>query len=707
MKVLTLTIFAASFCWSAALAQINYTANDTVVPYSGNFGYGTNAGYFPPHSNIQISTKANAAGCESIRGTIPHDFITTWGLTADLGYWSHNNAIGLKDNVAFIGFPHSTVEDPHLSCGGVGCPVHALPHKPGNFRGLHLPIWDGGANGTPVNELNTYAKYVYDITTTYKDYVRFWEVWNEPDFSTSPNAWAAATNANSWWNRSNFECDCPCMAGTIFDYVRMLRVSYEVIKSVDSTAYVCTGGIGWPSFLDAILRYTDNPVDGTVTAAYPNKGGAYFDVLSFHSYPQFSSTMRYWSNAQGQIVNERHSDAAADGVRAKWQELDAVLQARSYNGTVFPKKEWIITEHNISRRPFNGYVGGEDAQRNYHIKTLILQQLDGIKQSYVYGISEKETLGAASGSYDLMGLFESLSFQSLTRPLTSAGIANLTMSSILQQTSVDVPQTQLLNLPSNVRGAAFLDTAGNHIYVLWAETQTDNSEISSATYSFPASLVSGSMDKYEWNFSQTNLSTQISPLNIALSGTPVFLKEQTVLPANLVELSAARSGGKVNILWQTEREVNLDFYTIARSINGSDFEKLSELPAQNKQGLTEYRIEDSQPHSGTSWYRLSYTDMDGFTRNLNTVSVEAGAREMSLSIVKNTPQAIHLDVSLPGKQRGNLQLMAIDGKLIQQVAITGENQHQSLELNTTGLASGMYFLVLEGNGKRLSKKISH
>jgi hypothetical protein len=626
---------------------------------------------------------------------------------ADFNYWTHNNSLGLKDNVAFIGFPHSSVEDPHLSCGGVDCSVHGTTHKPGNFRGLHLPIWDGGAHGTAVNDSNIYAKYVFDIVTTYKDYVRFWEIWNEPDFSTSANAWAGPANPNSWWNRSNFECDCPCMAGTIFDYVRMLRVSYEVIKTVDSTAYVCTGGIGWPSFLDAILRYTDNPVDGSVTAAYPLTGGAYFDVLSFHIYPQFSEKVRYWSNALGRMVDERHSDAAADGVRSKKQSLNAVLQARGYNGSTYPEKEWIITEHNISRRAFNNYVGGEEAQRNYHIKSLVFQQMDDIRQSYVFGLSEQRNLAAASGSYDLMGLYESLSFQPLTRPLTGAGIANLTLDTLLSGTQYDEAETQRLNLPANVRGAAFADANGEHTYVLWAKTGTDYSEQASASYSFPASVVSTALTRYAWDYGQTYVSSSVSSMNLALTGAPIFLREQTILPLSLLSFAATRTEEYIDLRWEVASEYALDEYRIARSTNGQDFEAIAWVSAKNRTTVTRYASKDFQVDPGPVWYQLSAHDLDGHTTILKRVLVNQASEALSMDAHWENPGQVKLRLSLPEAQPGNLQLLSSEGRIIRDIYLSPQAGFQEIAMDMSAMSSGLYLLLLKSGEQSLSSKIIH
>ena len=97
-----------------------------------------------------------------------------------------------------------------------------------------------------------------------------------------------------------------------------------MIKSVDPDAYVTVAGTGFPSFLDAILRNTDNPEDGSVTAEYPLGGGAYFDVMGFHSYPAIDGSLREWNNDIPGFEYYRHSDAAAEGIvkrQAKFQSV--------------------------------------------------------------------------------------------------------------------------------------------------------------------------------------------------------------------------------------------------------------------------------------------------------------------------------------------------------------------------------------------------
>ena len=257
------------------------------------------------------------------------------------------NSLGIKDNTVFLEKPSDAHRDKNKYDG---CGDQSMI-----FTNLYQPIWDGGANNTPINDNNYYALYVYNTVLLYKDYVKFWEIVNEPDYDFGANGWKGPGQPGNWFDKNPSACELVNLKAPIFYYNRMLRISYEVIKSIDPTALVAPGGIGYPGFLDAILRNTDNPSGGAVTSDYPNKGGAYFDVLSYHKYPMYD------------LKNNRHSDAAAADVVSAKGDFQAVLSKYGYGGT-YPNKLWIVTESNIPRKPIGEFIGGDDVQRNFLIK---------------------------------------------------------------------------------------------------------------------------------------------------------------------------------------------------------------------------------------------------------------------------------------------------------------------------------------------------
>ncbi len=556
--ILLLLLSIALHCsFKTTNAQISYTANDagSVPAYNGTFLYGNNMGYYgPTWDNITLSNIAagnpliNVAGVgsKSFRILLPEEFVDFWGYDVSIAQYNHYATLGMRDHTLFVSSPSAAHRDNNYY-GGCSQPS-AL------WANMFTPIWDGGANGTPVNDNNYYALYIYKLAIRYKSYNKFWEILNEPDYDFSGNSWKLPGQPGNWWENNPSPCDLINMRAPIFHYVRLLRISYEVIKSVDSTAYVTVGGIGYNSFLDAILRNTDNPVDGSVTAEYPLKGGAYFDVLSFHNYPMYN--LRYWDNSINNFTYIRHSDAAAQEFINVKTQMANLLGTYGYNNTVYPAKHFICTENNIPRKEFGDYIGTDLAQYNYIIKALVGCQQNSIRQFYIYAMGEPKTYAEATNEYDMMGLYQKLEG---VGPVTSGGVYNgvygqqytnegiafKTTSDILLNYQYDNAKTATLNLPATIGGAAFRDATGNFVYVLWAKTSIDKSEVANATYTFPvAANVAPLLNKREWNYSVTNTTSSIPSVNVALTGTPIFLSENFQLVALTEEEKEKRKAEK-------------------------------------------------------------------------------------------------------------------------------------------------------------------
>ncbi len=393
-------------------SQITQTANDFVLPYTGKFRPSSNVGFFPPFSELELANLAagNEAldvpgvGVKSFRPSLSEFFMEEYGYDFFEGNFDHYEAIGLKENTVIIGFPKESHQDPSFYCSGIRSEM---------FANLYTPIWDNGENGTPVNDENYFALYLYKMVTNYKDHVKFWEIWNEPGFDYSgAHGWQDPGQPGNWWDNNPDPCDYKLRA-PIFHYIRTLRISYEIIHTVDPNSYVTVSGVGYPSFLDAILRNTDNPADGSVSAEYPNKGGAYIDVVGFHAYPHFDGSLKAWNNDIMDFDYFRHSDAAAEGIGNVQDDLQAVLNNYGYNGGTYPEKHWIVTECNIPRKPVEEYIGGDEVQRNFLIKAYIESVKSNFLQLHVYKLAEEREYDGVIDEFESMGLYKKMEYNNL------------------------------------------------------------------------------------------------------------------------------------------------------------------------------------------------------------------------------------------------------------------------------------------------------
>ncbi|MEL6923713.1 MAG: PKD domain-containing protein, partial [Bacteroidota bacterium] len=508
-----------------AWAQINFTANDTIIPYDGYFRAGSNLGEYSGFTDEQLGDLAagnealhvDGVGVRALRPALYEDFVENFGYDSRISTYQHYASIGLKDNTVIIGFPSEEHRDPTQHCPGIESTL---------FRNMYEDIWDNGENGTPVNEENYYAAYVYKLVTRYKDYVRFWEIWNEPGFDYTMNrGWLRPGDEGNWWDNNPDPCDYKLRA-PIYHYVRLLRISYEVIKHLDPEAYVAVSGVGYPSFLDAILRNTDNPFGGFVSEDYPLGGGAYFDVMGFHFYPHFDGSLREWNESRQDWDYYRHSDAAADGMLTQKDTFQYVLHQYGYDGQTFPAKEWIITECNLPRKAFGDFIGSDAAQRHFMVKAIVQAMKNDIRQLHIYKLGEDTNYDRATFEFDLMGFYQQLSRKDLYfNELTDGAVAHHSTADLLFAKQYDPVRTAALQLPAQVDGGAFRDSGGNYTYVLWARTSMDQSEEASAVYSFPLSLNVDSLQKKKWDYTQSHFREMIAGSDIPLTGEPVFLSE--------------------------------------------------------------------------------------------------------------------------------------------------------------------------------------
>lgn len=100
--------------------------------------------------------------------------------------------------------------------------------------------------------------------------------------------------------------------------------------------------------------------------------------------------------------------------------------------------------------------------------------------------------------------------------------------------------------------------------------------------------------------------TSFSPFTNASSTT------NNTLPIELLDFTATEKGETVDIEWVTATEINNDFFTVERSVDGVHFEAIGhENGAGNSSRELWYGFTDEEPLSGTSYYRLKQTDFDG------------------------------------------------------------------------------------------------
>jgi hypothetical protein len=163
-----------------------------------------------------------------------------------------------------------------------------------------------------------------------------------------------------------------------------------------------------------------------------------------------------------------------------------------------------------------------------------------------------------------------------------------------------------------------------------------------------------------------------------------------ILPITLLNFTAEKNGKSVLLKWTTASETNNDYFEIEKSADGINFRIFAKIKgAGSSSQSVDYSHQDSNPFTGTSYYRLKQVDLDGrFTySSIRTVLFNSNA---VFSIAPNPSKGSFTVQSAKG---GMFELLDATGKVLKSYTISSTQQtiHPSLP-------AGMYFVREKQSG---------
>ncbi|MGV3632342.1 MAG: CUB domain-containing protein [Bacteroidota bacterium] len=174
----------------------------------------------------------------------------------------------------------------------------------------------------------------------------------------------------------------------------------------------------------------------------------------------------------------------------------------------------------------------------------------------------------------------------------------------------------------------------------------------------------------------------------------------TVLPSELLDFSIAYKEQAGILSFTTASERDVDFFTIEISRDGISWQNLGEIKAKgNSTEKTHYHLEDKKPFYGTTYYRLSETDIHGKKEVLETISGEFYDDDYFLY-----PVPANKVLRLEGKNLSSSNFTlhsSIGEKLDIHYSVMGDK----VEFNVDKLKNGVYFLGIEYKGSKTTERV--
>lgn len=184
------------------------------------------------------------------------------------------------------------------------------------------------------------------------------------------------------------------------------------------------------------------------------------------------------------------------------------------------------------------------------------------------------------------------------------------------------------------------------------------------------------------------------------------------LPVSLLHFNARLiENGKVELKWATASEINNDYFTIQKTIDGSQFEDVALIKGSGNSSQTiNYVAHDKNPSKGLSYYRLKQTDYDGKNTFYGFEEINLNSAEDYFTVYPNPSNGLGFTVNMRTNIKNSKITMTIydtqGRKLYSENKAFDEPGDKIFELGLNEkLPSGIYFITVQINTRQFKNKL--
>ncbi|MEP6751015.1 MAG: T9SS type A sorting domain-containing protein, partial [Bacteroidota bacterium] len=178
------------------------------------------------------------------------------------------------------------------------------------------------------------------------------------------------------------------------------------------------------------------------------------------------------------------------------------------------------------------------------------------------------------------------------------------------------------------------------------------------------------------------------------------------LPAVWLGFTAEAVSGNGVLNWKTSDEINVDRYTVEHSFNGVGFSAIGSVAANNNTGVNNYNFTDAGLTAGNHYYRIRRTDKDGKGEysDIKTIKIVTAGANVQIRPNPVSGSTLVVGVSVAQSSKTNLQVMAVDGKVMMQQNVILAAGNNILNINIGSVPPGIYLLQVQLTDGIVTKK---
>lgn len=190
----------------------------------------------------------------------------------------------------------------------------------------------------------------------------------------------------------------------------------------------------------------------------------------------------------------------------------------------------------------------------------------------------------------------------------------------------------------------------------------------------------------------------IGSARISTTQSVIFELAASPLPLNLLSFGAKQLEKEVNLTWRTTTETNFSHFEIQKSNNSKEFGAIGKV---NGNQTSIYSFTDTNPSESQNYYRLKMIDLDGSIAFSKTIAVDYEKNGYYFSVenpAKNGEFVVKSNYINPQFSLLN----SLGQKMDLSVYLFTKNE---FILKTNGIGAGLYFLMMEAQGKVQTRKL--
>ncbi len=179
------------------------------------------------------------------------------------------------------------------------------------------------------------------------------------------------------------------------------------------------------------------------------------------------------------------------------------------------------------------------------------------------------------------------------------------------------------------------------------------------------------------------------------------------LPIELISYTGEAIAEGNLLKWVTATEINNDYFTLERSIDGINFEFLNEQAGAGTTSTPQaYEFLDKEAPMGVSYYKLWQTDFDGTTVEVGIVTLYRGDSAIEITELMPNPAVNDISVIYSMDNDSEISILVHNalGQLMAdrtELATAGMN---SVDLDITSFAAGVYTVTIVRGDDIVTKK---